>query len=262
MILLFGCTSYKGSKFPTKPAPKQPFPLSGELYGKDIEEIKGIINEEEFYVWMFNLPDQRDSPLTILIYLLSLPDCGNNCWGESFWLLFNQNNEFIFFEMVNSNYNSDKEIAIDAEYRISTAYLKKLLQNKKITHAYEARQTFNKYKELFGSDNYTDELFLYKIMLAEKVDKGAIDLAESEYLVAEKTSNIKERIESAQYQSDQIEVLNWQAELQRSANNLQLFQAYSQERNNRRNRNIPSISMPRINCRSINFGTITDTTCW
>ncbi len=70
---MFGCSSYKTNKSLTRPATQQLFPLSEELYGKDIEEVKGVIKEDMSHVWMFNLPSQKDSPLTILIYLLSPP---------------------------------------------------------------------------------------------------------------------------------------------------------------------------------------------
>jgi hypothetical protein len=138
--------------------------------------------------------DPVGNPLTVLEYNLR-PDRQTQS-ASPYW--------FLFFEdkLVAYGLGSTRE----AQFYVGQLFLNYLVQEKKMDLVTAEQRLYGVYKSLYGSENpLMDEYFRYKIMIAEKLDKGEIDRSEAEYMVSQKMSEIQAKIRQIKYQNAQIQ---------------------------------------------------------
>lgn len=103
----------------------------------------------------------------------------------------------------------------EAEYQLFQHWVADRLANKKMNLSTAYKSIYAKYQELYGQpDALTAEYVTYVIMLADKLDRKQISEAESEYLLAQKRSEMAGKYQALQVQQAeqhrQQEMLNLQ----------------------------------------------------
>lgn len=196
-LLLFGCASI--------------VPVTEMKYGRPIQEILSKIPEEPRAVKTFPDPGDEKTIFTVYEYDLLPPNAKYNI-KYPYWILALQD-RFIAYGI---------GYAAEAEMLVNRSYLEYLLKQGAIKQGEAERAYYAKYKQLYGdSDPLLDEFFTYKIMIADKLDKGNIDKAEADYLVSQKSAEIAKKKQELQMQQTRIAI-------QQQANELAASQALMQ----------------------------------
>ncbi len=196
-LILWGCAST--------------LPVSEMKFGRPINEILSKIPEKPRAIKTFHDPGDEKTILTVYEYDLLPPNAKYNI-KYPYWILAVQD-RFIAYGI---------GYAAEAEMLVNRVYLEYLLKQGAIKQGEAERRYYAKYKQLYGdSDPLLDEFFTYKIMIADKLDKGEIDKAEADYLVSKKYAEIAKKKQELQMQQAQITI-------QQRANRLAASQALMQ----------------------------------
>lgn len=151
-----------------------------------------------------------------------------------FWLLFEENS------LITHGLGDTRQ----AEFIWSSAYYDFLRTNGKIKHSDAERSKYKKMKQLYQLTSYEDEYFTYRIVVAGKLERAEIDNDYSNYLIAQKKSEIDSKIEVAKNNSIAIAQANELISLQRTALIMQ------------------SLRPVTSNCRTTQFGSSWYTNCY
>ena len=151
-----------------------------------------------------------------------------------FWILFEDN----------SLMTHGLGDARQAEFVWYSAYYDFLRTNGKIKPSDAERSKYQKMKQLYQLTSYEDEYFTYRIVVAGKLERKEIDNDYSNYLIAQKKSEIDSKLEVARNNTIAIAQANELISLQRSALVMQ------------------SLRPVTSNCRTTQFGSSWYTNCY
>ncbi len=197
LFILWGCAST--------------LPVSEMKFGRPINEILSKIPEKPRAIKTFQDPGDEKTIYTVYEYDLLPPNARYNI-KYPYWILTVQN-KFIAYGIGHAS---------EAEMLVNKVYLEYLLKQGTITQGEAERRYYAKYKQLYGdSDPLLDELFAYRIMIADKLDKGEIERSEADYLISKKSAEIAKKKQKLQMQQAQIAI-------QQRANSLAASQALMQ----------------------------------
>ncbi len=169
-----------------------------------------------------------------LILFEALPSLSSNAVNNdgSFtaWAMFH-NDQAIAFGI-----GKEKE----AEHSIYTALVNQKYASGKLKQSQAERMIFDNFRQLYGEpEPIIKEIAMFRIMLAEKTETGKISQSEADYLVAQKESEVAERLKEIQIREErllqedasrraQIELQQRQLANQQQANEIAQRQANSQ----------------------------------
>ena len=154
----------------------------------------------------------------------------NNDRAYTAWAMFH-NNKAIAFGIGNEK---------EAEHSIYSALVNQKYASGKLKQSQAERMIFDNFRQLYGEpEPITKEIAMFRIMLAEKMETGEILQSEADYLVAQKESEVAERLKEIQIREErllqedasrraQIELQQRQLANQQQANEIAQRQANSQ----------------------------------
>lgn len=151
-----------------------------------------------------------------------------------FWIIF-ENNSLMTHGLGDAR---------QAEFIWYSAYYDFLQTNGKIKPSDAERSKYQKMKQLYQLTSYEDEYFTYRIVVAGKLERKEIDNDNSNYLIAQKKSEIDAKLEVARNNTIAIAQANELISLQRSALVMQ------------------SLRPVTSNCRTTQFGSSWYTNCY
>jgi hypothetical protein len=124
-----------------------------------------------------------------------------------FWILFEKNS------LITHGLGD----AYQAEFFWYSAYYDFLQTNNKIKPSDAERSKYQKMKQMYQLTSYEDEYFTYRIVVAGKLERSEIDNDSSNYLIAQKKSEIDSKLELKRNNSIAIAQANELISLQRTA---------------------------------------------
>ena len=182
---------------------------------------------------VFNDPFTSNTKYNIVLFE-ALPSLNsnkvNNDIAFTYWAMFH-NNKAIAFGL-----GKEKE----AEHSIYSALVNKKYASGKLKQSQAERMIFDNFRQLYGEpEPIVKEIVMFRIMLAEKMETGKISQSEADYLVAQKESEVAERLKEIQIREErllqedasrraQIELQQRQLANQQQANEIAQRQANSQ----------------------------------
>ena len=192
--------------------------LMGNLYlGKVepvyIKDLKPGLSTEEIQKRFGSTPSvirKIDSPegMGKQIVIFQYDNAVEEYKGEGpYWILF-ENNILI------SHGRGDTH---QAEFVWYSAYYDFLQASGKIKPSDAERSKYQKMKQMYQLTSYEDEYFTYRIVVAGKLERAEIDNDNSNYLIAQKKSEIDSKLEAARNNSIAIAQANELISLQRTA---------------------------------------------
>ncbi len=171
-------------------------------YNADV--LKQGITEPElrnYYVsikeFVFNDPFIFNIKYNIILFE-ALPSLNikkaNNDIAYTYWAMF-QDGKAIAFGV-----GKEKE----AKHSIYSALVNKKNASGKLKQSQAERMIYDNFRELYGEpEPITKEIAMFRIMIANKIETGKILQSEADYLMAQKESEIAERIKEIQRREDQ-----------------------------------------------------------
>ena len=154
----------------------------------------------------------------------------NNDRAHTAWAIFHNNKAIAF------GIGKEKE----AEHSIYSALVNQKYASGKLKQSQAERMIFDNFRQLYGEpEPIIKEIAMFRIMLAEKTETGKISQSEADYLVAQKESEVAERLKEIQIREErllqedasqraQIELQQRQLANQQQANEIAQRQANSQ----------------------------------
>lgn len=179
--------------------------------GQTYEQFVGYVTKPPIAKTELIAPDDPKLRAVVYEYKFIPPKSAGISESLSHWFAF-VNQELMF-----TGVGGLKE----AEYQLFQHWVADRLANKKMNLSTAYKSIYGKYQELYGQpDALTAEYVTYVIMLADKLDKKQISETESEYLLAQKRSEMAEKYQALQAQQAeqqrQQEMLNLQRQQMRS----------------------------------------------
>jgi len=118
----------------------------------------------------------------------------NNDIAYTYWAMFQASKAIAF------GIGKEKE----AKHSIYSALVNKEKDLGKIKQSQAERMIYDNFRELYGEpEPITKEIAMFRIMVAEKIEKGKILQSEADYLMAQKEAEIAERIKEIQRREEQ-----------------------------------------------------------
>ena len=92
----------------------------------------------------------------------------------------------------------------EAEHAIYTASVNEKYASREFKQSQAERMIYDNFTKLYGEpEPITKEIAMFRIMLAEKMEKGMVLQSEADYLLAKKESEISERLKEIQAREEQ-----------------------------------------------------------
>lgn len=202
--------------------------LKQGMTASELRNYYGVIKET-----VLNDPFASNIKYKIILFevLPSLnSDKVNNDIPYTAWACFHNNKAIAF------GIGKEKE----AKHSIYSALVNQKYASGKLKQSQAERMIFNNFRQLYGEpEPITKEIAMFRIMIAEKIETGKILQSEADYLMAQKESEVAERLKQIQLREErllkedtsrraQIELQQRQLANQQAANAIAQRQANSQ----------------------------------
>ncbi|MBW2557949.1 MAG: hypothetical protein JRD69_03800, partial [Deltaproteobacteria bacterium] len=117
----------------------------------------------------------------------------NNVQPYTAWAIFHNNKAIAF------GIGKEKE----AEHSIYSALVNQKYASGKLKQSQAERMIFDNFRQLYGEpEPIIKEIAMFRIMLAEKMETGKISQSEASYLIAQKESEVAERLKEIQIREE------------------------------------------------------------
>lgn len=172
------------------------FPDEKIKTGMSMQAFKSLVPKKPVQASNITIPSTPPTDFVVYEHEFSLPKKFNVPGIHPIWIAFHND------KLVRVGYGNSK----NAEYEGYAWYLSEDIKAGRKKPHQALSILYQKYKEIFGQpDPLTNEYMTYLIMVAKKVDQGEISQQEAEYKLAQKQSEINEKLVAMQREEQRLQ---------------------------------------------------------